>query len=945
MKFSCISKHNEKIVKYIKMWYKFTMQKIKFLQKSIFIILVNLFFLTGCSRGLKNYNPALPLHTVLPNGMHVILNCDHSVPLTAVHLAVKTGSIHEQGYYGCGLSHFFEHSLFLGSSNHPQKDSLAAEIESYGGRDINAYTTSDHTAYHFTVLSAHISNALSCMADLVFHPLFPAADVKNEMGSILSEIDMNMDDPNRVFYNFISLFSFEHQPYRYPVIGWREKFSRLTAKELFSWYKSSYIPANMILSVSGDIPVEALLAYITNVFGIYKGKTAQNITFAPEPPWTRRTAVIRHPKARGIRVSFLWQTVSFYSPDMYPLDLLASALGSGEGSILHTDIKEKKKLAEQISCSSWTPSDAGIFAITCVLPEIPEPEIAGRISEVEAAVFSNLNAIAANALPAGRFAESRRAVLSDFVYSKQGVMAQARSFAGSVMNSGGTDFDRVYLDGISAVSPQAVKNAVKKYFSPGRMKTAIMLPDQTAVSAIGRNFEDIRPEVREIKTITFNEKSIPGIKGLPTPLAQIKYNIAKTAGKEQAVKKNILANGLRLLKYSSPALPVVAVSIAAAGGQAAEGKDLPPGSFNLASRLFLSSCPGFSREELLLYLRRHGISIAPFSGKNSFGFTMSFLSDKTEEAGRALAAILKRKKIASEDFTLEKNDVLFSLNMLRENGWRESGNYFRKSFFPGTPYAWPGEGTPETVSNITADTVGRLFMEYFCASNMTAGIYGDIIKTGKIVKIFSGLPVIPAPVIPAVHLPELPVFSADRTVINYFPGSRQAFVRLGFRAPPLGHNEAPIFRILENCLSGMGGPLFTLRSEDGGRAYQLGSFYDMSRDYGALVFYAVLREDRSKEYDWAISSFIKETLKLATVSLPAAAAERGIALALGQEYSALQDISGRALNDALFELYGLGAGFQQAELEKCRKVTAQDITAISRRYFIPARALPAVMLP
>ena len=64
----------------------------------------------------------------------------------------------------------------------------------------------------------------------------------------------------------------------------------------------------------------------------------------------------------------------------------------------------------------------------------------------------------------------------------------------------------------------------------------------------------------------------------------------------------------------------------------------------------------------------------------------------------------------------------------------------------------------------------------------------------------------------------------------------------------------------------MGGPLFKLRSEPfikdgmdlGGRAYQIGSFYDESVDYGAMIFYAVLRYEAKNEYQWAFKSFLNE---------------------------------------------------------------------------------------
>ena len=46
--------------------------------------------------------------TVLPNGLTLILKPDRSAALASVQVWVKTGSIHEGGNLGAGLSHYLE---------------------------------------------------------------------------------------------------------------------------------------------------------------------------------------------------------------------------------------------------------------------------------------------------------------------------------------------------------------------------------------------------------------------------------------------------------------------------------------------------------------------------------------------------------------------------------------------------------------------------------------------------------------------------------------------------------------------------------------------------------------------------------------------------------------------------------------------------------------------
>ncbi|MGB3365087.1 MAG: insulinase family protein, partial [Thermodesulfobacteriota bacterium] len=78
----------------------------------------------------------------LDNGLTVILEENHSSPVVAVNVWVKTGSACEvEGEYG--LAHVHEHMLFKGTEKRKVGE-IARVIESSGG-DINAFTSFDET--------------------------------------------------------------------------------------------------------------------------------------------------------------------------------------------------------------------------------------------------------------------------------------------------------------------------------------------------------------------------------------------------------------------------------------------------------------------------------------------------------------------------------------------------------------------------------------------------------------------------------------------------------------------------------------------------------------------------------------------------------------------------------------------------------------------------------
>src|SRR6188472_4238943 len=55
----------------------------------------------------------------LPNGLHVILHEDHTVPLVTVNVWYHVGSANEKTGR-TGFAHLFEHLMFEGSKNVPE---------------------------------------------------------------------------------------------------------------------------------------------------------------------------------------------------------------------------------------------------------------------------------------------------------------------------------------------------------------------------------------------------------------------------------------------------------------------------------------------------------------------------------------------------------------------------------------------------------------------------------------------------------------------------------------------------------------------------------------------------------------------------------------------------------------------------------------------------------
>ena len=111
--------------------------------------------------------PAAPLQLpytqfTLPNGLHVILHEDHSVPVVSVNVWYHVGSAREKPGR-TGFAHLFEHLMFMGSG-HVEPGEFDQLLESVGGNN-NGSTENDRTNYVIDVPSNALELALFLESD------------------------------------------------------------------------------------------------------------------------------------------------------------------------------------------------------------------------------------------------------------------------------------------------------------------------------------------------------------------------------------------------------------------------------------------------------------------------------------------------------------------------------------------------------------------------------------------------------------------------------------------------------------------------------------------------------------------------------------------------------------------------------------------------------------
>ena len=191
----------------------------------------------------------------LDNGLRIIhLPSDSKVVYCGYQINAGTRN-EEPGEEG--LAHFCEHVTFKGTERRKAWHILNC-LESVGG-DLNAYTNKEGTVYYSAILKEHIARAVDLLSDIVFHSVYPQAEIDKEVEVICDEIESYNDSPAELIYDEFENILFKGSPLGHNILGTAEQVRAFTTKDALRFTQKLYRPDNAIFFAYGDIDFKKLV--------------------------------------------------------------------------------------------------------------------------------------------------------------------------------------------------------------------------------------------------------------------------------------------------------------------------------------------------------------------------------------------------------------------------------------------------------------------------------------------------------------------------------------------------------------------------------------------------------------------------------------------------------------------------------------------------------------
>jgi zinc protease len=830
---------------------------------------------------------------ILPNGLTLILKRDTSAALASVQVWVKTGSVHEGAHLGAGLSHYLEHMLFKGTERRAGRD-ISATVQAHGGY-INAYTTFDRTVYYIDLPSEHVGVAVDLLADAVLHSTLPADEAAKEKDVILREIAMTKDDPDNRLWDTLFSTAFREHPYRQPIIGHRDVFSAVTRDDLAGYYRTRYVPNNLVVIVVGDVDLDATRAAVVQHFGATPRARLAPVLVPNEPPQLAPRTDHRFEDVELTRAVLAWPIPGLAHADAPVLDLLATILGHGDSSVLWQEIRERAGLVHTIDASSWNPGSSGLFCISFTA-DADKRVAAGR------AIDASLARLAKRGFTPAQLRKAIRQLVVAEINSRKTMSGQAARLGAAEVVIGDLDHSRTYFEHLRAATPAAVKRALQAYLVPERLVSVSLNPTNAAVTA---------------------------------PL------LTGTAAGQPDFSEVKMPNGARLLLQPDRRLPNLHLRLMMQGGPLFEpaGKR---GATALYASLLTKDTRRRTAAQVAEFIEGAGGAFYGFSGNNSLGIAAEVLPTDADRAVAVITDAVLAPVFKAATFTTERDAQLASLQQDTDDVVTLARKRVREKFFGEHPLALDANGNEAGVKALTPADIAALHRRLCVGPNVVLAVAGDFDPRTLGPKLKQLLARIPRGS-GELRVPEWPRrFPAEVGDYTETQPREQAVVLQAFPGPQAHAGDFYVGEVADELFSGMASRLFERVREEKGLAYFVRSGRITGLDSGMFYFLAGTQPGREAEVLEEIDAEIVR-VQLGGVE-PAEIARCQARLKAGRRQT-MQTNSARAMNAGLNVLQGQPANDWKNYDGRVDAVTIADLAAFALRYFTRAQRTQLVVKP
>jgi predicted Zn-dependent peptidase len=297
------------------------------------------------------------LRRVLRGGPRLVLVPMPRARTAAAFVHLRVGSRYESGKDN-GISHFLEHMLHRGTTNHPSAHEQALAFERIGAT-LSAATYADHGVLSVAVPPASLEQVLELLAEVCRAPLFDAIDV--ERGIVREEILESLDARGRRTApdDLLRELAFPSHPLGYPITGTLKTLARFDRALLRRCHRRHYT-SELVVTVAGRFSSAAVARTVAKHFRLPAART-----LPVTPPRFVRGPTVHHVRDASSQTAlrFGFRAPGLKDANETATELLLRVIDDGTSTRLYHRLCDERGLCYDVSALYEAHEDVGLFEI------------------------------------------------------------------------------------------------------------------------------------------------------------------------------------------------------------------------------------------------------------------------------------------------------------------------------------------------------------------------------------------------------------------------------------------------------------------------------------------------------------------------------------------------------------------------------------------------------
>ena len=394
----------------------------------------------------------------LPNGLHVILAPDHTVPVVASYVLYHVGSKNERPDR-TGFAHFFEHLMFEGSDNIPR--GRIDKLVSGAGGNLNASTSFDQTEYHINLPANQLDLAVWIESERMLHGKVEQIGVDTQRQVVKEERRRSYDNqPYGSLFEELSKLVFNGSPYSWVPIGSVQYIDQATLEEFRQFYKTYYVPNNATYVLSGDFDPDTAKRQIEAYFGpIPRGADPVRPEIKVTPQTEPKTVDVERQNTPLNASLHAWQAPKETDPDSYAVDLLTNIMAVGRSSRLYRRLVDQEQAAVQASAFPFFQEGAGMVGVFTI------GNRGVTLAKLDSLIDEEVAAVKKDGVTEEEYQKALNSKQSELASSYGTALARARGLADYHVFFGDTNKVNTELDAYLKVTREDIQRVANKYFT------------------------------------------------------------------------------------------------------------------------------------------------------------------------------------------------------------------------------------------------------------------------------------------------------------------------------------------------------------------------------------------------------------------------------------------------------------------------------------------------